>query len=115
MCWYNRIALVDKDQTPAGKAVEQFQRLINRFPGDHYSIKAEEKVKKCIDSLAGHEEYVAEFYLKGKHYKAALKRFEGIFALFPDTKAGKRSLNRITLCREMLEKEKKESDNKTEE
>jgi len=114
MCWYNRIASIDKDQTPSRKAMEKFQRLTNRFPEDSHSIKARKKIEKCMNHLAGHEEYVAKFYLKGKHYKSALKRFEGIFANYPDTEPGKSSMEQITLCREMLDKEPKESGKKIE-
>lgn len=110
MCWYKRIPLVDQDQTPAKKAMEQFQRLTKRFPENSYTPKAKKKIKRCIASLAGHEEYVAQFYLKGKHYKAALNRFEGILAQYPDTEAGKRSLKKIKLCKANLEKAEKESD-----
>lgn len=103
MCWYNRIDTVDKDQTAAKKAMEQFQRLVNRFPEDAHSPKAAKKTKKCMESLANHEEYIATFYLKDKKYKAALKRFEELFALYPDTEAGKRALESIALCRKVME------------
>ncbi|MBF0467445.1 MAG: outer membrane protein assembly factor BamD [Desulfamplus sp.] len=103
MCWYNRIETVDKDQTPAKKAMEQFKRLANRFPKDPHTPKAEKKIKRCMESIADHEEYVANFYLKGKHYKAALKRFENIFAHYPDTEAGKRTLENIAVCRKIIE------------
>lgn len=106
LCWYNRIETVDKDQTPAKKAMEQFQRLVTKFPSDPYSPYAVKKIKRCKDSLANHEEYVANFYLKGKKYEAALKRFEEIFALYPDTEAGKRSLENIAICRKILEEKK---------
>ncbi|SLM30750.1 putative DNA uptake lipoprotein [Desulfamplus magnetovallimortis] len=105
MCWYNRIESIDKDQTPAKKAMEQFQRLTKRFPDDKYSEKAQKKIMKCTEHLAGHEAYIAEFYLKAKKYKAALKRFETIFAIYPDTEAGKQSIEKIVLCRKLLEEE----------
>ncbi|MBF0303644.1 MAG: outer membrane protein assembly factor BamD [Desulfamplus sp.] len=104
MCWYNRIEAVDKDQTPAKKAIEQFQRLVNRFPDNPYSLKTAKKISRCKESLANHEEYVANFYLKSGQHKAALKRFEEIFALYPDTEAGRRALENIALCRKILEK-----------
>ncbi|MBF0210588.1 MAG: outer membrane protein assembly factor BamD [Desulfamplus sp.] len=102
MCWYNRIETVDKDQTPAKKALDQFRRLSIRFPQDAHTKLAQKRIKRCLESLAEHEEYVAKFYLKGKKYKAALKRFEEIFALYPDTDAGKRALENIALCQKML-------------
>lgn len=104
MCWYKRIDTVDKDQIPAKKATEQFQRLVSRFPQDSHTPRAVKKIKRCMESLANHEEYVADFYLKDKKYKAALKRFEEIFALYPDTEAGKRALENIAVCRKIVEK-----------
>lgn len=104
MCWYNRIETIDKDQTPAKKAIEQFQRLISRFPQDPHTPRAQKKIQRCMESIADHEESVAQFYLKGDHYKAALKRFETIFALYPDTEAGKRALANIELCRKIIGK-----------
>ncbi|MBF0377241.1 MAG: outer membrane protein assembly factor BamD [Desulfamplus sp.] len=95
MCWYNRIETVDKDQTPAKKAMDEFQRLVSRFPNDSHTPKATKKIKKCMESLANHEEYIAIFYLKNEKYKAAIKRFEEIFALYPDTEAGKRAMQNI--------------------
>lgn len=103
MCWYNRIETTDKDQTPAKKAMEQFQRLVSRFPKDTHIPRAEKKIIKCMESIAEHEEYVAQFYLKSKHYKAALKRFETIFAIYPDTEAGKRALGNIEQCRKFIQ------------
>ncbi|MBF0200404.1 MAG: outer membrane protein assembly factor BamD [Desulfamplus sp.] len=102
MCWYKRVVSVDKDQTPTRKALEEFHRLMERFPDSRYSKKALDNIDQCMESLAGHEEYVARYYLKTKHYKAALKRFESIFANYPDTEAGKRALEQISLCKERM-------------
>ncbi|GAB6145409.1 outer membrane protein assembly factor BamD [Desulfocicer niacini] len=105
MCWYNQIRSVDKDQTPAAKAMAEFQRLIDRFPQDGLSGKARKKIQKCMESLAGHEAYVADYYFKTKQYKAALKRYESLFAVYPDTSSGKRALEKIPLCKEKINQE----------
>lgn len=105
MCWYKEIRSVDKDQTPAAKAMAEFQRLIDRFPQDPLSVKAAKKIKRCKESLAGHEAYVADYYLKTKQYKAALKRYESIFAVYPETQFGKKALKNIALCKEKTNQE----------
>ena len=105
LCWYNRIPYIDKDQMPSRKALEQFNRLVKTFPNTDYALKAEDKIQKCIDNLAGHEAYVANFYLKTNHYKAAIKRFEYLFSMYPDTEPGKKALGNIDYCKRMLEKE----------
>jgi len=99
MCWYKEIPSADKDQTPASKAMAEFQRLIDRFPQDTLSVKATKKINRCKESLAGHEAYVADYYLKTKQYKAALKRYESIFAVYPGTQPGKKALENIALCK----------------
>ena len=58
-----------------------------------------------MESLAGHEAYVADYYFKTKRYKAALKRYESLFAVYPDTQYGKRALEKITLCKEKINQE----------
>ena len=72
LCYFDQIDTIDRDQTPANKALNTFNRLEKQFPGDSYTIKAKEHIKECLKSLAGHEFYVGLFYLKSKHYKAAL-------------------------------------------
>jgi outer membrane protein assembly factor BamD len=103
-CWFERIDTVDRDQSSALKARAEFNRLVQRFPDAPESARAAEHIEVCIKSLAGHEFYVAEFYFKAKYYKAAMKRFEHLFANFPDTGEGKEALTRITECRGMIAK-----------
>ena len=102
MCWYNQIPSMDKDQTSAAKAVAQFQRLIERFPEHRYSVEARKKINRCRERLADHEAYVAAYYLKTRQYKAALKRYEQLFAQYPDTPAGKKALRWIPRCQEKI-------------
>ncbi|WP_049770407.1 outer membrane protein assembly factor BamD [Desulforapulum autotrophicum] len=102
-CWFDRIDTVDRDQRCALKAQTEFNRLVHRFPDAPESAKAAQHIEVCIKSLAGHELYVAEFYFKAKHYKAAMKRFEHLFANYPDTREGKEALPRIAVCREMID------------
>ncbi|MFO7749874.1 MAG: outer membrane protein assembly factor BamD [Desulfobacteraceae bacterium] len=104
MCWYNRIDTVDRDQKSAKKSMAQFNRLKEQYPESSYAQKAEDKTEKCIASLAGHELYVANFYLKKEEYRAALKRFEYLFAHYPETKEGEQALKHIPQCKKKIEK-----------
>ncbi len=108
-CWYKQIEGVDREQNSAKKAMEEFRRLVSRFPNNKYAFKAKHKIRKCLDSLAGHELYVAKFYLKAKHYKSALNRLEYLFAHYPDTVYGKKALSMIPKCQRLANsrKEKK--------
>ena len=107
-CYFDQIDTADRDQTPAQKALDTFKRLKNQFPGNSYSNKAEEHIKKCLESLAGHELYVGLFYYKSKHYKAALHRFKLILSDYPDAKVYQKALHYVSLCEEMLAKQKEE-------
>lgn len=102
MCWYRRLTEVDQDQTPAHKAIDEFKRLIERFPDDPLSAKAARKIEKCVNLIAAHEAYVANFYLKAKHYEAALNRFELITINYPGTDAAKKALEKIALCKKKM-------------
>jgi outer membrane protein assembly factor BamD len=103
LCWFDRIDTVDRDQKCARKAQAEFIRLIERFPDSSQAAKATKHIEHCISSLAGHELYVALFYFKAEQYKAALKRYEYLFANFPDTKEGKKALTNIALCQQMID------------
>ncbi len=84
LCYYYRLDTIDRDQTPARKAIEAFSRLVNRYPDCEYSKKAAEYIVKCRKSLAGHELYVGKFYYKMGHYKAALHRLNRVISDYPD-------------------------------
>ena len=98
MSWYNQMDTVDRDVTPAKNALAQFRRLMEQFPDDEYAKKASELITACLDKIAGHELYVAEFYMKTGQYLAALKRFEFIVEFYPGTQQSEKALNLIPEC-----------------
>jgi outer membrane protein assembly factor BamD len=98
LCWFNQIDTVDRDPLPAKNALAQFQRLAEQYPGSEYGKDTGENIKKCIDNIAGHELYVADFYYKTKKYKAALKRYEFIVEYFSGTVQSQSALAKIPEC-----------------
>jgi outer membrane protein assembly factor BamD len=108
LCSFKQIDTIDRDQTPAKKALNTFIRLKKQFPGDSYAIKAEEHIKKCLKSLTGHELYVGLFYLKSKHYKAALHRFKSILTTYSDVGVHQKALQHIATCEALLKEQKGE-------
>lgn len=98
MCHFEQIDTVDRDQNSARKAMETFQRLIRQNPQDAYAKKAAGNLVTCIQSLAGHEFYVGEFYYKRKYYKAALYRFLAVINQYPDVGYHKKALAYIAEC-----------------
>ncbi len=83
MCHYERMETIDRTQVPTRNAMEAFLRLQARFPDSQWAEKAGEKIADCRRNLAGHEFYVARFYFKSGHYKAAKNRFETVVARYP--------------------------------
>jgi outer membrane protein assembly factor BamD len=95
MCWFNQIDTIDRDATPSKKAMAEFERLIRLFPENEYSQKALAHIDACIDNIAGHELYIANFYNKTKKYKAALKRYQYIVENYAGTDQSQIALEKI--------------------
>ena len=102
LCYYEQLDAVDRDQTSARKALENFERLQKQFPDHQYSKRAGEHIHSCLKSLAGHEFYVGEFYYKTKHYKAAMHRFMTVVYDYPDVGIHRRALEYIAQCEQAL-------------
>ena len=104
-CYYEQLLSEDRDQTPTHLAIIAFKRLLKEHPDSAYGSKARERIQDCRKLLADHELYVANFYYKSKHYRAALTRFEALLAGFSDViplykKSQVRKL--ILACKEQL-------------
>ena len=95
ICWFNQIDTVDRDSTPARNAMAQFRRLTQQFPDSEYVKDALEHIDSCVDNIAGHELYVANFYNKTEEYQAAQKRYEFIVEHYPGTRQSKAALAKI--------------------
>jgi len=108
LCYFDQIDTIDRDQTPANKALNTFKRLEKQFPGDSYTIKAKEHIKECLKSLAGHDFYVGLFYFKTKHYKAALSRFQSVLTKYSDVGVHQMALQHIATCDALLKKQEGE-------
>jgi outer membrane protein assembly factor BamD len=107
-CYYDQIDTPDRNQQPAIKALEAFQRLIERFPQNQYAPRAEEHSEKCMKSLAGHDFIVGKFYYRTKHYEAALHRFKTVISQYPDVGYHQKALEYVAKCEESIAKQKSE-------
>jgi outer membrane protein assembly factor BamD len=107
ICYFNQVDTVDRDQTVAKRALDTFNRLIKQFPEDAYARRAELNVKKCLQSLSGHEYYVGLYYYKKKHYDAALGRFKTVITDYPDVGIHRKALQYITLCETSIKNKEK--------
>ena len=106
-CYFEQLDTVDRDQTPALKAIETYERLIKNHPDDPHSKDVAAKIGICKKSLAENEFYIGHFYYRTKHYKSALTRFQSVASTggeFPELQA--KALAFIKLCEAaMVEKD----------
>lgn len=98
LCYFEQIDTIDRDQTPARRALDTFERLIRQFPEDLYADKARSHMPRCLENLAGHEFYVGFFYYRQKYYKAALHRFKNLITQYPDVGYHHQALTYIAEC-----------------
>jgi len=101
-CYYNQIDTIDRDQTPAQKALEVFRRLVYQYPDDPYAAQSQTHITKCLQTLAGHEFYVGLYYYRNKHYPAALKRFMAVVSDYPDVGMHYQALQYIAQCEALV-------------
>lgn len=86
MCDFYQIGHVDRDPTPAEKALSDFQKVIDEYPESQYVEKAEKKVAFLRERKAQVHFYVGAFYYRTKYFKAAAYRFHSILLKYPDSK-----------------------------
>lgn len=105
LCHVEQLETVDRDQTSAKKAIDIFTRLKKTFPNSEYTAQADHYIRLSLKNLAGHEFYVAQFYFKSKHYKAALVRFRTVVTNYPDVGLTEKALEFIAQCESELAKQ----------
>ncbi|MDX1810902.1 MAG: outer membrane protein assembly factor BamD [Gammaproteobacteria bacterium] len=81
-----------RDPESARKAFLYFSQLVNRFPNSKYTPDALERMKYLRNSLARHELYAAEYYIKMEAYVAAANRAKYILENFQKTPYTKEAL-----------------------
>ncbi|MCP4691768.1 MAG: outer membrane protein assembly factor BamD [Desulfobacterales bacterium] len=104
-CYFDQIETPDRDQTPARKAMETFQRLLQQHPGNEYTNRAYDHINFCLKSMAHSELLVGVFYYKSKHYKGALERFKSVIKRYPDVGVHREALTYLNLCKISLAKQ----------
>ncbi len=83
--WYERIEIVERDQTASREALRAFRELIRRFPDSEYAKDARLKIDLVLDHLAGKEMDVGRFYQQRKEYLAAVNRFRRVIEDYQTT------------------------------
>ncbi|MBI4768643.1 MAG: outer membrane protein assembly factor BamD [Deltaproteobacteria bacterium] len=102
MCYFKLMPAIDRDQSDAFRAAQEFERLVKNYPQSEYVSQAEANLIRAKKNLAAHEFYIGEFYLTQNKYEAALSRFEGILREFPETAHPPKLENYIAICKAKL-------------
>ncbi|MEM7480646.1 MAG: outer membrane protein assembly factor BamD [Acidobacteriota bacterium] len=79
-----RMEKPDRDQTATEKALQAFRELIRLYPTSDYTAEAREQINKVLDNLAEHEFVVGDYYRRRPVLIAAIQRFEGLLASYPN-------------------------------
>ena len=116
-CYFEQLDTIDRDQTPAIKAIESYKRLIKNHPDDPLSKEVQETIRICQKSIAENHFYIGNFYFRTKHYKSALARFQSVASEwneFPEIQT--KALESIKRCETAMaeEAQKRALDKKSE-
>ena len=78
LSYYEQIVDVERDAEMTQLALYAFEELIRRFPNSVYARDGQLKIDLAKSHLAGKQMAVGRFYLKTRHYNAAIKRFNKV-------------------------------------
>jgi outer membrane protein assembly factor BamD len=73
----------EKDQSAVNDAQRELNEFHKRFPNSPYQKKIDPMRQQVLKRLVDHEVYVARFYLRNDHPKAAALRLEGAIKRYP--------------------------------
>ena len=90
-CYYKLMLSPDRDQSFTKKAIENYERLLDRYPDSPYVVEARKRIKECRERLGEHELYVAKFYFRTKRYRGAYWRILYLLQTYPDTRAAQKA------------------------
>lgn len=76
MSSFMQIRSPERDQGPTRQALREFQRVLEKYPGNEYAKRAQEKVEICKARLARNSFNIGMFYYRQKEYQSAILRFK---------------------------------------
>ncbi|MCD6454112.1 MAG: outer membrane protein assembly factor BamD [Candidatus Aminicenantes bacterium] len=84
MCYYKQMRKPGRDQTPTLKAIEEFKKVIERYPDSEEAKIARQRLKECEERYATHLLGIANFYFKVKKWLGAYWRYQELMKKYPD-------------------------------
>jgi outer membrane protein assembly factor BamD len=98
LSYYERISDVGRDQDMTREALETFDDLVRRYPGDAYARDAQLKIDLARDHLAGKEMSVGRYYQRQDECIAATNRYLRVVEEYQTTTHVPEALHRLTEC-----------------
>jgi outer membrane protein assembly factor BamD len=95
LSYYDQIDDVGRDQGLTFQALTGMRDVIETYPDSEYARSAILKFELAFDQLAAKEMEVGRFYLKRKHYTAAINRFRVVVQDFQTTTHTAEALHRL--------------------
>lgn len=98
LSYYDQIDEVGRDQGLTYLALQALRDVIELYPDSEYAQSAILKFDLAFDHLAAKEMEIGRYYLKGRHYTAALNRFRVVVQDFQTTTHTAEALERLVEC-----------------
>jgi outer membrane protein assembly factor BamD len=95
LSYYDQIDEVGRDQGLTFLALQGMRDVIEKYPDSDYARSAILKFDLAFDHLAGKEMEIGRYYLKRKHYTAAINRFRVVVQDFQTTTHTAEALMRL--------------------
>ena len=96
LSYYEQISDVTRDQRMTELALKTFNEIIARYPKSKYARDAKIKLDLTNGNLAGKEMEIGRYYLKQRHYLAAINRFKTVVDNYQTTIHVPEALHRLT-------------------
>ena len=62
--WSDSPTTIDRDQEYTQKAIDEWQKLVEKFPQDSYAVKARKQIQEGKEKIAKSHEFIADFFCK---------------------------------------------------
>ena len=98
LSYYDQIDEVGRDQGLTFQALKALRVVIEQYPSSEYAKSAMLKFDLAFDHLAAKEMEIGRFYLRERHYAAALNRFRTVVQDYQTTTQTAEALERLVEC-----------------
>ena len=98
LSYYDQIDKVGRDQGLTFQALQALRAVIEEYPDSEYARSAMLKFDLAFDHLAAKEMEIGRYYLRQKHYTAAINRFRVVVEQYQTTTQTAEALYRLIEC-----------------